>query len=162
MCSQLNPFRDINTAGEPAKGRVSPGESQAVAFEVEPARPSLTLIVIEPGEQFATAHRKGVGETLLAECGIESEDVGFGFEPKCASLRFEPTRPVQRLQPMQRFAKVGVGELAFLLGPKQGCQLRAAYPRALQRQKHKQLIAPFKRQSERFAAVLNRRRSEQR
>ena len=116
---QIDCFRRIDVRRQTAERRVTPGKSQAIALKAQPARPRFTLIVVKSGEKLAAMHRQRIGDALLAQRRVESEYIGLGIEPKRTPLRLDPACPAQRLQPMQRLAQVGVGELVFLLGPEQ-------------------------------------------
>ncbi len=63
--------------------------------------------------------RQRVGNVLLPQRSFEVVHVGARLEAQGARLHFDPPGTGQALQPVERLAQVGAGELAVLVGPQQ-------------------------------------------
>ena len=130
---------------------IAPGETQAVALEVQPGTPGRVAVVVEAGEQLGGSQREGIGVAAFAHGDIELGDVAVDQEAQRAAVALDLAAPGDRLQAEQRLAQVGVGEVGLLFGPEQGGELGPADPGALQRQVGEQLAAALERQGGRRA-----------
>ena len=104
--------------------------TQAIALEVQPARPGFVAVVVEPGEQCRPRQSGSASvDAMLAQRISNAVHVGVGFEPKCAALPLDLLGPRESLQAEQRLAQIGVRELAVLVRPQQRGQFGRARPR---------------------------------
>ena len=159
---KCNRLEGIELAREPGQGRVAPRRPQPVALVAQPAGPRLVGVVVEAGEQRSSVQGQRFGDAFLAQRLLERGDVRRHREAQRAALRLDRRQPGQPLEPKQRLAQVGVGELALLPGPQQGRELGAGHPLALHRQEGDELAAPLERQRVGLAVVLDGRGAEQR